>query len=275
MILCVISYEKAYVIREILLQQAGVYVQHLVEKAGDVESQGSAVALGRVGGFAPSSCREGVFELVSVVKYLVRTADGAHRVAGDASDAFEGVAHLALFGFELHEIVEHLPFTSAADAEMGAFHGHAQIRIFLYRDGLALAEGLLAFQQLQVHYVAWRHKRYEDDLAVYMGQRLPFGCHLFNTYILHYRLFFAFSAHRCWICYKNKKRGVVPQSLQFFIPAGQIKSTYRFRWLEHRLSLVGDREFFSAFSTASGQNFPAVGGGHSLTKSVLISSFSA
>ena len=41
------------------------------------------------------------------------------------------------------------------------------------------------------------------------------------------------------------------------------------------LALVRYRQFFSAFSATCSQHFSAVGGRHSLTKSVLICSFSA
>jgi hypothetical protein len=50
-----------------------------------------------------------------------------------------------------------------------------------------------------------------------------------------------------------------------------------YAWIQKipTLTLVGDGQFFSAFSASCGQNSSAVGGGHSLAESVLISSLSA
>ena len=64
-------YEKPDGIRRVFLKSAFLYVQYLVEKSSDVESESASVAFGNgigiLPGLNPSSVRKGEFQFVPVI----------------------------------------------------------------------------------------------------------------------------------------------------------------------------------------------------------------
>ena len=195
----IVADEETDAVGELVLKDAGLDVEHLVEEARDMEPEGAcdwSVGIGlRV--FDPGAGGEGVLKFVAVTEYAFGAADGAHAVAVDGAEALEHVAHLTLFGFELAGVVEHLPLASATDAEVRALDGDALGGILLYGYGFAFTIGFLAFQEFDVGHVARHDEGYEDDFAVEMCEGFAFGSDILDEEVFDDGLFLVFSAHNC------------------------------------------------------------------------------
>ena len=193
------------------------------------------------------------------------------------AEALEVVAHLLLFGGKLVGVVEGLPAAASTGAEMGALGGGALVGIVADGNGAPFGIVLFLFEDLDVDDVAGNYEGDEDDHAVGPGNGFAFGSDVGDGDFFKYGLLFSLlHGDGGWMDGVGtrpgvKKRSTARQQYFFF-------SLQRVVCLDSGklfLSLVGDGKFFSAFSAACSQNFSSVSRGHSLTKSVLIGSFSA
>ena len=199
----IIAHREAYLVAQVLLEGAMFDVQHLIEKGGDVKSQGSVGPSFTVGGggcilggrqVVPGTGREGEFQLVAIVEYFFRATDGEHALTVDVPEAFEVVADLLLLGSELLVVLEVLPTAAATGAEVGTLRGGTLVAVVLDIHRASLGIFLFLLENLDIYDIARHYKGDEDDHAVDMGDGLALGPDIGDEHILYYRLFL-FSTH--------------------------------------------------------------------------------
>ncbi len=186
----IVAHGEAYGVGEVLLEGAVFDWEDLVEEAGDVKAECAGGVGGVVLDFFPGAGREGEFELVAIVEDIVGAADGLHEAAVHRAEAFEVIAHLPLFGFELVGVVECLPLAAAAYAEMGALLRNPLGRRHAELDQTSLGVGLLLFDKFDVGDVAGYHEGDEDDETVVTGYGFAFGGDILDEEVLYDRLSF-------------------------------------------------------------------------------------
>ena len=110
------------------------------------------------------------------------------------AETLEVVAYLLLFGSELVLVVEVLPATPAAGAEVGALWLYAFGRKGVDGYGAAFGVVFLFLEDFDVDYIAGDDEGDKDDQAVEAGNGFAFGTDVGDGYVFKNGLFF-FSAH--------------------------------------------------------------------------------
>ena len=110
------------------------------------------------------------------------------------SETLEVVAYLLLFGSELVLVVEVLPATPAAGAEVGALWLYAFGRKGVDGYGAAFGVVFLFLEDFDVDNIAGDDEGDKDDEAVEAGNGFAFGTDVGDGYVFKNGLFF-FSAH--------------------------------------------------------------------------------
>ena len=133
------------------------------------------------------------------------------------SETLEVVAYLLLFGSELVLVVEVLPATPTAGAEVGALWLYAFGRKGVDGYGAAFGVVFLFLEDFDVDYIAGDDEGDKDDEAVEAGNGFAFGTDVGDGYVFKNGLFF-FSAHGWGICERGgeKKRSTARQYFFLF-----------------------------------------------------------
>ena len=149
------------------------------------------------------------------------------------SETLEVVAYLLLFGSELVLVVEVLPATPAAGAEVGALWLYAFGRKGVDGYGAAFGVVFLFLEDFDVDYIAGDDEGDKDDEAVEAGNGFAFGTDVGDGYVFKNGLFF-FSAHgwRGFVRGVEKKKEVLRDNTSFSLQrvyAWILKSTFSVR----------------------------------------------
>ena len=133
------------------------------------------------------------------------------------AEALEVVAYLLLFGSELVLVVEVLPATPAAGAEVRALWLYAFGRKGVDGYGAAFGVVFLFLEDFDVDNIAGDDEGDKDDQAVEAGNGFAFGTDVGDGYVFKNGLFF-FSAHGWGICERGgeKKRSTARQYFFLF-----------------------------------------------------------
>ena len=178
----------ADLVRNISLQPALLYVEHLVEHAGDVEAQGvhafERIARGNLLLGQPLLVGEGKLQLVAVEGSLLAAQDRQPLLTLHLADASQVVIDLLLLIIDLICIVQMLPLAATTHAKMRTERLRSLRGITMEANHLALSVTMLLTCQLNIHHIAGSHKRHENDHLVHPCDSLALSGNICNGYLL-------------------------------------------------------------------------------------------
>ncbi len=190
---------EAYAVGYVGLQPAAVYVEHLVEAAGDMESQRrrrlDLVCAGYLLVGKPAAVGEGKFEFVAIVLRCCRAQARPYLGQLDASYAVELVGHLLRLLPQLLVVGQVLPLAAAANAEVRAERLDAHRRALDEPHRTPLHVTAVPLDYPYVHHVARHGHRHEDHLLLVSTHGLALGGKCSYVQTLDERVVASFSRH--------------------------------------------------------------------------------
>ena len=179
---CIVAYFIADLVVQVVHQPALLDGQDLVERPGDMESDGGRVLDtiakgGDVFPGQPALVGATEVELVTVFLCLHAAEDRTEFRKFDLADTRELVEDLLLLKLQLLRIRQVLPFATAADTEVLTERFHAYITILYKAHYLALGEGVFLATDLHVAHITGHAEGYEHHQVIPVEQALAFGCH--------------------------------------------------------------------------------------------------
>ena len=172
----IVLYKEPYAVRWLSLQVAAFYIQHLVKKAGNVESAGRPIR--RSYGIwvltlqHPSVIREGKVQLVAVMGCLGRAKNRGDLRQLQVPYAGKLVHHLLLFKGKLPLVGEMLPGAASAYAKVTAEGLHPVWRGGYYACNIPHHIAAAHLVNLHIHHIARYSLLNKEHLAIYLCNRI-------------------------------------------------------------------------------------------------------
>ena len=176
-----------------------LYVEHLVECTGDVETQRVHIiirhALRHLFPGEPTLVAKCKFEFVSIGTGIFRAQYRHHIGQLHLAYAGEGIHHLLLLVFKLMFVSQALPFATAAHTIMFAEGCGTLGRICVEFHSLGLGITVFLAPYLQIDHIAGYHIGHKHHHIIHTRQRFTLGCHACYLYLLQQRELFFLSCH--------------------------------------------------------------------------------
>ena len=185
----------ADLVAEVVLQPALADVQHLVELGGDVEPKATnfhraafVTYFHVLFGKPPLVC-EGVFQLVAVEILFLGGKDRLGFGVVEMTEVAEVVGHLFLLVKKLFLVIEHLPFTAAAQAEVSASRLHAVGRRLHNPRAAGFRIRFFLLENHHIDNVAWHDACHENGHSIVLCHGFSFRAGINYFQILYGVLF--------------------------------------------------------------------------------------